>query len=112
MVTRSLIAALVLAPGLSIAGTQVFRCESVDGVPTYSDQSCASLGAVEVLPALSVDDDGGGALTATPGARAHSGHGAAMCPARSVADLPGAVGRAFATGDVNDQASGRGWPGH
>ena len=111
MVSRSLIAALVLAPGLSIAGTQVFRCESVDGVPTYSDQSCASLGAVEVLPALSVDDDGGGSLVATPGAHARSGSMAAMCPARSVADLPGAVGRAFATGDVNDLASLYHWPG-
>lgn len=111
MVSRSLIAALALVPGLSVAGTQVFRCESVDGVPTYSDQPCASLGAVEVLPALSVDDDGGGALTATTGTHARGGSMAAMCPARSVAELSGAVGRAFATGDVNDLASLYHWPG-
>lgn len=110
MNSRSLIAALALAPGLSVAGTQVFRCESADGVPTYSDQSCASLGAVEVLPALSVDG-GSGAVTATPVRRAAGGSMAAMCPARSAADLPGAVGRAFATGDVNDLASLYHWPG-
>lgn len=111
MVTRSLIAALALAPGLSVAGTQVFRCESAEGVPTYSDQPCASLGAVEVLPALSVDDEGSGAVLATGGASARGGSMAAMCPARSVADLPAAVGRAFATGDVNDLASLYHWPG-
>jgi len=86
--------------------SRVYRC-TMDGVPTYSDRPCAALGATEVLPALTVDADGATAAAA-PVQPLLTG---ATCAAPSLAELPAAVGRAFATRDSNALASLYHWPG-
>lgn len=110
---RPLILALALFP-CTAWSAQIHRCESADGVPTYSDQPCAALGAVEVLPALPMELGSSGlqpAALVAPRPGSARGSGAPMCAAPSLQELPAAVGRAFASGDANALASLYHWPG-
>lgn len=94
------------------ARTTVFRCSSAEGVSTYSDQPCESFGARQVQPPLEAADSGRlRAADEIPQAYPGERRLDAMCPARTLAELPTAIGRAFALEDVNAIASLYHWPG-
>ena len=112
LATPLLLAAAAVAAPAASAQTTVFRCRSEQGTPTYSDQPCEAMGATQVRPPLEAGPAGRlRDAEHIPQAYADTRTLDAMCPARSVAELPTAVGRAFALEDVNALASLYHWPG-